>query len=112
MFVASGGSSDAISASVQRATSRPARPPSTASTHDSVSSCAEQLAAARAERQPDRHLGRAAGAAREQQVGDVRAGDQQHDAGDASSRSSGGFGFAVHELCPRWPRLDAERLSP
>ena len=39
-----------------RATSRPASPPSTASTHDSVSSCAEQLPAAGAERQPHGHL--------------------------------------------------------
>ena len=68
--------------SVHRATSRPATPPSTASRHDSVSSCASELPPAGAERQPHRHLGRAAGAAREQQVGDVGAGDQQHDAGD------------------------------
>jgi hypothetical protein len=32
-----------------------------------------------AERQPDRHLGGAISAARQQQVGDVRAGDEKHD---------------------------------
>ena len=39
MDVASGGSIDAIKASVQRATSRPPNPPNPASSHDSASSC-------------------------------------------------------------------------
>ena len=42
----------------------------------------DQLAAVRADRQAHGHFRGAAGAAHQQQVGDVRAGDQQHRAGD------------------------------
>ena len=42
----------------------------------------DQLAAVRADRQPHRHFRGAAGAAHEQQVGNVGARDQQHRAGD------------------------------
>ena len=43
----------------------------------------DELATARPERQPHRHLSLACGSARQQQVGDVRAGDDQHEGGDA-----------------------------
>ena len=72
----------------------------------------DQLPAAGADRQPHGHLGRAARAAREQQVGDVRAGDQQHDPGDASRNSSGVSRLAVDRALAARTGLDTERLAP
>ena len=68
------------SASPHCATSRPRPPPSTHSTRLSVSSCRMTRIAAGAERAADRDLALARRAAREQQVGDVGARDQQHEA--------------------------------
>ena len=71
----------------RRARRRPSRPRgapgrrrSTASSRLSVSSCRDEPPAAGAERAAHRHLARACAGAREQQVGDVDAGDQQHEA--------------------------------
>ena len=108
---ASGGSSAAMPLSVQRDTSSPARPPSSASVHDSTSSWREHLAAAGANRQPHRHLAGAAGGAGQQQVGDVGAGDQQHDAVTPSSSMSGARASSRTSLWPRGPALERERLG-
>ena len=61
------------------ATAAAARPPAAASDETLGDELAHQPAAAGAEREPQRHLGSASGAAREQQVREVRARDQQQD---------------------------------
>ena len=61
----------------------PQMPPATASSVLSVSSCCTRRLPAGAERQPHGGFALPARGAREQQVGDVRARDQQDDAGDA-----------------------------
>ena len=83
----SGGSSEMTSTSVQCATTRPAIPPRTASSSDSVRSCPIKRAPARADREPDGHLSGACGRSREQQVGDVGAGDEQHERRDAKQQA-------------------------
>ena len=64
-----------------------------------------QLPAAGADRQPHRHLGGTAGAADQQQVGDVRAGDQQHRAGDREQDQQRRAGLAVHVALTARARL-------
>jgi hypothetical protein len=53
-----------------------------------------------AERQPHGHLRLAARAAGEQEVGDVGAGDEQDDAGDAEEECERGLGLLVHGALP------------
>ena len=60
-------------------TIRPSAPPAPPSTRLSVSICRTMRAAARAERQTHRDLPAPRRGARQQQPGDVRAGDQQHE---------------------------------
>ena len=61
----------------------------TASSTLSVSSCRTICAAARADRGADGDFALPAGRAREQQVGDVRARDQQHEADRAEQDAAG-----------------------
>ena len=72
------GSHAAASVSRPRDRATPAAPPATASNALSAAELAEHLPAARAERGANRHLARSAGRADEQEIGDVRAGDQEH----------------------------------
>ena len=73
------GPSRAIASSAHIASAAPAIPPATAITRLSSSSCCIDPAAAGAERDAHGHLALARRAAREQQVGDVDAGDEQHE---------------------------------
>ena len=57
----------------------PTAPPTSASTRLSVRSC-RAIDPRRAERRPHRHLALPRGAAREEQIGDVGAGDEQQEA--------------------------------
>ncbi len=69
----------APAARLARASSRPAAPPAIASTSASISSCWKTRRAPRAERRADRDLLAASERAREEQVADVGARDQQHE---------------------------------
>ena len=64
----------------------------------------DELQPARADREPDGHLVGARGGAREQQVGDVGAGDEQHERGDAEQEQERRFASSWTEL---WPRCAA-----
>ena len=99
-------------------------PPATASTRLSVSSCRTSRAAARAERGAHRHLAPARRAAREQQVRDVGARDQQHrgdraeqhDQRRAGSRSTSTSWNGRHERrrarrCAGSPRRSAPAIA-
>ena len=66
--------------SVARATTTPSAPPTTARTALSVSSCLNESRARGAEGGANRDFATAAGSAREQEVGDVGADDEEHDA--------------------------------
>ena len=57
---------------------------------------ANQPVARRSERQPDGGLDAAGGAAREQQIGDVGASDEQHQAGDNHQQTQTIGIFAFH----------------
>ena len=74
-----GGSIAVMPASVQCATTMLTMPPSTREQDRFGEQLRDQLTTRRAERQAHGHLHRAVRGAREQQVGDVGAGDQQDD---------------------------------
>ena len=71
----------------------------------------DQLAAARADRQPDGHLAGARGAAREQQVRDVRAGDHEHERRDAEEERERRLRLARDARLPVRARLERDRLA-
>ncbi len=71
----------------------------------------DQVAAAGADRQPHRHLAGASGAAHEQEVGDVGAGRQEHQAGHAKQQEQRRRRFRVHAALPLGARLDRQRLG-
>ena len=71
------------SATAHPASSKPSRPPATASNRLSPISCRTSRIARCAKRRADRQLPLASGGAGEQQTCDVRAGDQQDDADGA-----------------------------
>jgi hypothetical protein len=60
----------------------------------------DELPAVGADRQTHGHLRGAAGAADQQQVGDVRAGDQQHRAGDREQNDQRGSRLVVEAALP------------
>ena len=102
-----------IRSSVHRATSRPGsaaeRPRART---DSVSSCRTSCHAARADRQAHRHLGRSRRRPRQQQVGDVRAGDQQHEAGDRRAAGSAASSPPCAAALAARVELDGRPSSP
>ena len=63
----------------------------------------DELQPARAERQADRHLVGAPGGAREEQVGDVGAGDEEDERGHAEEEQQRRLASPWTELCPRQP---------
>ena len=69
-----------------------------------------ELSASRANRQPDRHLARARGAARQQQVRDVRARNQQHERGDAHQQRERRPRFRRHVALAAAPGVKHDRL--
>ncbi len=71
----------------------------------------QQVAAAGAERQSHAHLGGPGGAARQQQVGDVGAGDQQDHGGDREQQDERRAGFAVQRALTPVARPHLERLG-
>ena len=74
---------------------------------------ADQLRAAGADRQPHRHLAGASCAAHEQQIGDVRAGNQQHHARDAKEQHQRRGRFLGQLSSGRWSRsASVIRLRP
>ena len=80
--------------SARRASRRGRRaPPANTTSNEQL---ANQPSPARADRQPDRHLARPRRGTREQQVGDVRARDEQHDAGDREEQRERRLRFGVH----------------
>ena len=93
----SGGSSETISVRVQRAKARPASAAQGGQQTRLGEQLADQRAASGADRQPHRHLGVARRPPGQEQVGDVGAGDQQHDPGDREEQDE------------RRPRLPVER---
>ena len=111
-LAASGGSSDAISASVHRATTRPAMPPSTASTHDSVSSCTSRwrrlapsdsrmaISVARPAPRASSRLAMFAQAMSSTMPGDGHQEEQRR------------LGFAMDRALSAVAGLDLDRLSP
>ena len=108
---ASGGSSAAISASVQRATSRP-RDAAEQREHDRLDEqLANQLRRLAPMRQPHRHLGGASRPAHEQQIGDVRAGDEQHDARHAERAASTASSPPGAPALAAAPRASVDRLA-
>ena len=72
--------SDSNSRAAPTATKSPATPPTSESRTLSTSACADDLSPGRTDREPDRRLAAPRHRARQQQVRDVRAGDQQHQA--------------------------------
>ena len=65
---------------------------------------ADQLPAVGADRQADRHLARPRRRPRQQQVGDVRAGDEQDQAGDRQQQQQRRRGLrGPPSVCPRAP---------
>ncbi len=82
------------------------------STSDSTSSCCSTRAAAGAERGADRHLLAAAEGAREQQVADVGAGDQQHQADGGEQHHERRADVADDVLLQRAPASRPSRRSP
>ncbi len=70
----------------------------------------EELAASRAEGEANAHLGAAARPAGEQQVGDVGAGDQQHDRGDAEEEGERRLRLAVDGTLAAEARLHHDLL--
>ena len=61
-----------------------------------------------ADGQANRDFGRSSGGAREQEIRDVRAGDDQDDAGQAQQRREGGPRFPVDGALPTRSRFDHE----
>ena len=74
----------------------------------------DELQPARPEREPDGHLVGAPGGAREEQVGDVGARDDQHERGHAEEEQQRRSGFAVDRAlpAPAFLHLDALGLEP
>ena len=85
----------------QNASSTPARPPASASSTLSLHEPSRQLPAAGAERDANRGLVRPAGGAHEQQVGDVRAGHEQHEPDGAHQHQQRRPGVADGALAHR-----------
>ena len=84
-------------------TSRPARPPSTASTHATRSAAGRSSCRRLAPIDSRTAISPSAPrAARQQQVGDVRAGDQQHEAGDAEQQHAAASRLRRRPML--WPR--------
>ncbi len=72
----------------------------------------DELPPARAKRQPHRHLGGTRGRARQQQVRDVRAGDDQHQAGHAEQERQRAPGFAADRALPAQAGGHAQLARP
>jgi hypothetical protein len=89
---------------VKRATTSPAAPPNRASRHD-------ELAPARSDREPDRHLAGARRAAHQQQVRDVRARDQQHERADTEEQRERSPRAARERALAPSARRQLERLG-
>ena len=62
-----------------------------------------QMATCRTQRESHAHLRRAAGATRQQQIGDVGTGDQQHNQVTEKSSMIGVCASVLMPLCPRAP---------
>src|SRR5439155_1563604 len=77
-----------------------------------VTRAARDLAAARAEGQTDAHLHSAAGAARQQEIRDIGARDEEHDPGDAEQHEQRRLRVAVHGALPPRARSEDDPLHP
>ena len=95
--------------SVQRAASSPARAAEYRKQARFGQQLSHELPPRRAEREPHRHLGRASGRPREQQVRDVGARDQQDAARDAKEEQQGQFGPFLHPALPSPSVHDRQR---
>ena len=97
--------------SVHRAATSPAAPPRIGQEARLGQQLRHELPPRRAEREPHRHLGRPGSGARQQQVSDVGARDQEHDARDAEKEQQGYAGRAsCITLWPRRPSTDRQGL--
>ena len=105
-----GGSVDSSSATPHTAASSPTTPPTLDSTRLSTSSCRSSRAAARAQRGADRHLLLPLQRAREQQVGDVGADDEQHEADRAEQHQQRRAQLAADEGVGERDQVDAPVL--
>ena len=85
-------------------------PPAIASRTLSTSACVTICRARRADRQPHRRLRPARHRAREQQVGDVGARDQQHQAADAEQDLQAAAVLLLHHADAGAGRHDGDRL--
>ncbi len=72
----------------------------------------DQVPAGGADRQPDRHLARACRGAREQQVRDVRAGNQQYESGHAHQHAEGRSRDRRRGALPVSARIHRDGLAP
>ena len=86
----------------------PAAPPMPASTSVSVTLCADQPRAARAERQADSHLLFARGRSHDEQAGDVDARHQQREAGQREQHAQGRGELGVHARAAVAQRSDEQ----
>ena len=92
------------------ASNRPSAPPARARIVLSVRSCRTRRLRPRAERGPHRELALAAREPRDDQVGDVRAGDQEHEG--RRSRAGRGTGAAPPGPAPRGRAADRRGSRP
>src|SRR5439155_1642456 len=108
----SGGASAAMLVSVQVVTSRPASAPKKARSTDSVSNwiMTWRRLAPRARRTPI-SIARA-GAARQQEIRDIGARDEEHDPGDAEQHEQRRLRVAVHGALPPRARSEDDPLHP
>ena len=106
------GSRPAAAAVPSARPARRARRPSPASSRLSVSSWRMSLAARRAEREPNRELLLPRRRAREQQVGDVGAHDQQHQRHDDAEHGDGAEVRRVHVVDAAAAGIDAQVRAP
>ena len=98
------------SRAVPIATTSPATPPPIGEQHAFDQRLRDDLPARRAERQPHRRLAAAGDGARQQQVGDVGAGDQQHQRAHAEQDAQAAAVLLAHDADAGAGRHDGDRL--
>ncbi len=101
------------------ASARPQAPPIVERTRFSVSHCITTRVAAGADRQADRGFASSRRGAREQEVGDIRARDEQHEADRACEQEERRLRVADHRLvrrrethAPAMVRVGIRRIEP